>query len=173
MSTVDFSAAGFLPSFDVDRPRVYLHPGHSFASAEATIVTTILGSCVSVCLTDPVARVGGLTHYVVPSPLSPAMNLDPERVGTTAVVQLVDTLARLGALRHRFIARVFGGASMLARSTSATRDLGTQNADVAFAQLSALGIPIASRDTGGRAGRKLIFATDTGDAWIKVVESQR
>lgn len=173
MSTYEFTRPASLVSSGIERARIYLHPGHSFSSATPTLVTTILGSCISVCLTDPIARIGGLTHYVVPSPLSPSMALEAERVGTTAIVQLVDKLAILGALRHRFIARVFGGASMLQRSPLSGRDLGTQNADVAFAQLAALGIPVASRDTGGTVGRKLIFETDTGEAWVKLVESQR
>lgn len=174
MSTIDYRSTIYgSPAPMLERPRVYLHPGHSFATAEPAQVTTILGSCVSVCLTDPVTGIGGLTHYVVPQPLSPTMSLDPERVGTTAVVALVDTLARLGAMRHRFIARVFGGASMLPRMNSTRRDLGSQNADVAFAQLEALKIPVASRDVGGTSGRKLTFDTDTGEAWIKIVESQR
>lgn len=149
------------------RERVYLHPGRSFVATAPTVVTTILGSCVSVCLWDENAHIGGLTHYLLPDPIGPG---DPARFGTTAIVDLVDQLRRIGAMS--LVAKVFGGSSMNSALAAAGRDLGTRNSEVACEMLRTLGVSIVARDVGGVHGRKLLFQTDDGMAWIKRLEKR-
>ena len=150
----------------VARERVYLHPGHSFVATAPTLVTTILGSCVSVCLWDEERRVGGLTHYLLPRPIN--AQLDAARFGTTAIPQLIDQLRARGATN--LVAKIFGGSSMNSALAAAGRDLGTQNVNVAFELLGTLAIPVAAGDTGGASGRKLLFHTDDGAAFVKLLE---
>jgi len=142
------------------RERVYLHPGRSFVATAPTIVTTILGSCVSVCLWDEDARIGGLTHYLLPDPIGPG---DPARFGTTAILNLVDQLHCAGAAN--FVAKIFGGSSMGSA-------LGARNVDVAREMLHTLEVAIVACDVGGAFGRKLLFQTDDGEAWVKRLERQ-
>lgn len=156
---------------DGERSRAYVHGGQSFVAAEPTIVTTILGSCVSVCFFDAAAEIGGITHYVLPRPLMGAA-MPPPKIGTVAIPQLFESLVAIGASPARLCAKVFGGASMHAASRGTARDLGHQNALVAMEVLARLSICVVASDTGGAHGRKLVFHTDDGSAWIKYLEGR-
>ena len=149
----------------LERERMYLHPGHSFVATAPTLVTTILGSCVSVCLWDETRTLGAITHYLLPKPVSAAG--DAARFGTTAIEHVVGELRRLGAAN--LSAKVFGGSSMNSALAATGRDLGTQNVAVAMEALAAMRIPVLAADTGGSVGRKLLFQTDDGTAWVKLV----
>lgn len=148
-----------------DLIRVYLQPGQLYASGQPSAVTTVLGSCVAICLWDPVVSVGGMNHYLLPFFAGGAGKGSP-RFGNVAVAQLVDRLVALGATRGRLQAKVFGGACVLEAFQERQGHLGEKNAGVAFKLLEELGIPVMSRDVGGRSGRKLIFHTDLGNAWV-------
>lgn len=153
---------------EIARERVYLHPGHSIVAATPTLVTTILGSCVSVCLYDEACGLGAITHYLLPKPL--ASGGDAARFGTTAIPQVIEDLKRRGA--KSLTAKVFGGSAMNSALAATGRDLGTQNAAVAMQILAEHRIPVAAIDTGGASGRKLLFQTDDGTAWVKYVEKR-
>jgi chemotaxis protein CheD len=146
------------------RAKVYLHPGQIFVSAERSAVTTILGSCVAVCLYDPYIKVGGMNHFLLPFDSGEGQ---AERFGNRAVDLLIDRLLALGSARERLRAKLFGGACVLDAFRDRQNHLGTQNVQVAREILTAAEIPIVSADVEGRRGRKLIFHTDDGSAWIK------
>ena len=145
--------------------RAYLAPGRLFASAEDAQVTTILGSCVAVCLWDPQAEVGGMNHFLLPSgrPASP-------RFGDSAVALLIGRLLELGAHRSRMSAKVFGGACVLEAFRADEWSLGARNVDMAREQLAAASIPVVGEDVGGDLGRKLVFHVRTGAAWVRAIE---
>jgi chemotaxis protein CheD len=147
-----------------DLIRVYLQPGQLYASAQPSAVTTVLGSCVAICLWDPVASVGGMNHYLLPF-FAGTGNGTP-RFGNVAVVQLLERLQAARAVRGRLQAKVFGGACVLEAFRARQGHLGEKNASVAFKLLDELAIPVVSHDIGGRSGRKLIFHSDTGHAWV-------
>ena len=146
------------------RAKVYLHPGQIFVSAERSAVTTILGSCVAVCLYDPYIKVGGVNHFLLPFDSGEGQ---AERFGNRAVDLLIDRLLALGSGRERLRVKLFGGACVLDAFRDRQNHLGTQNVQVAREMLTAAEIPIVSADVEGRRGRKLIFHTDDGSAWIK------
>lgn len=144
----------------------YLHPGQLFASGEAYQVTTILGTCVAVCVWDARASVGGLNHYLLSQRTQGGERSG--RFGTVAFELLLEQVQQLGAVKSRLQAKVFGGmSSMLGRS--AGRDLGQGNVTLALELLDAARIPVVSKDTGGPRGRKLIFQVDDGAAWVKLL----
>ena len=147
-----------------DLIRVYLQPGQLYASAQASAVTTVLGSCVAICLWDPLTAIGGVNHYLLP--FFAGVGKGSPRFGNVAVLQLLDRLVALGAARARLQAKVFGGACVLEAFQAREGHLGEKNAGVAFKLLEDLGVPVVSRDVGGRSGRKLIFHTDLGNAWV-------
>jgi chemotaxis protein CheD len=145
----------------VPRARVYLQGGEVFATAEPTAVTTVLGSCVAVCLFAPGTGIGGVNHYLLPTSRDDRTG----RFGVTAMRLLLERVQALGARRPELRAKVFGGGGTLGRRPG-VRTLGEQNAELAVQTLAAEGIPILGGDVGGPRGRKLVFHVDTGDAWV-------
>ena len=139
---------------------VYLHPGQIYTAPHAAMVSTILGSCVAVCLWDPLARVGGMNHFLLPSGKGP-------RYGSGALTDLLHQMTRHGALVSHMVAKVFGGASVIAGFTGSRQAIGTQNVEAALRFLFAHSIPVRGEQTGGQRGRKLLFHTGTGQAYVK------
>jgi len=146
-----------------DRAQVYLHAGHLYAAQTPTAITTVLGSCVAVCLYDPVAKVGGMNHFLLPLHVDREKSL---RFGTVAVPQLVDAVLRAGASRGALVAKVFGGASVIAAIPRGRR-LGEENAILALRLLEEARIPVLDKDVCGSRGRKLVFFADEGTAWVR------
>ena len=145
-----------------ERASVYLHGGQVAVAAEPTAITTVLGSCVAVCLYDPVARLGGMNHFLLPHHVERERSA---RFGTVAVPQLVEALVAAGARRPALKAKVFGGSSVL--TAFRQRNLGDENAALALRLLGEAGVEVVERDLGGPRGRKLIFHTDDGTAWVR------
>lgn len=145
------------------RERAYLHAGQYLATGTPTSVNTILGSCVSVCVWDPRSGVGGLNHFVLPH-FAGTGRLSP-RFGNVATASLIDSVCTLGASTKDLMAKIFGGAGVL--GTASGEDLGARNVAVARELLDQEGIPIVGEDVGGSHGRRLIFHTDAGTAWVK------
>lgn len=141
---------------------VYVHPGQLYVASHAALVSTILGSCVSVCLWDPVARVGGVNHFLLPSGKGP-------RYGSDALPQLIDEMIAHGAFVARMVAKVFGGACVIEHFTGPRKAIGAQNSEMALQFLAGQSIPVRVDQTGGRRGRKLLFHTGTGQAYVKEI----
>lgn len=139
----------------------YLHPGQLVASGESLLVSTILGSCVSVCLHDARARVGGINHFLLPDG---GHAVGSARYGDEACRQLLERMLALGARLRDLQSIVVGGATVLdgfAVGSPASR-LGERNAGAAIAFLELQRIPVIRQDVGGRTGRKLRFRTSDG-----------
>jgi chemotaxis protein CheD len=145
------------------RVHVYLHAGQLVAAAAPTAITTVLGSCVAVCLYDPVAKVGGMNHFLLP--LHVEREASP-RFGTVAVPQLVEAVVGAGASRGALVAKVFGGASVIAGMARGRR-LGEENAALALRLLEEARIRVLDHDVGGGRGRKVVFFTDDGTVWVR------
>ena len=150
----------------VVRERRFLQPGHLVISAAPMTVTTILGSCVSVCLWDENRRIGGINHFMLP--LAAATSAASPRFGNVAMEELLTKLCAAGARKALLRARVFGGACMFAPMLSA-QHLGAKNADLAVEYLNRAGIQILQIDIGGTRGRKLSFNTDEGTACLSTI----
>ena len=147
------------------RAKYYLHPGQLFVSKENHEVTTILGSCVAVCLWDTGAKIGGINHYLLPS--FAGDGVASARFGDTSIRELLSTLIAMGCDRRRFQAKLFGGACVLEAFRVRKNHLGAQNVRTARELLAAEAIPVVGEDVGGDRGRKLIFTTGDGSAWVK------
>ena len=155
------------PTPEPNRKGVYLHSGQIHVSDEPCSITTILGSCVAVCMWDALKGVGGATHYLLPNRVS-GHNASV-RFGNCAIDQLIATLLELGGQRHNLKAKLFGGACIFAGFRSLDEQLGTKNVQLAVRMLDEAAIPVITHDVGGPKGRKLIFNTDSGDAWVKLL----
>lgn len=142
------------------RLRVYLQGGEVHAASDPTAVTTVLGSCVAVCLFSPSTGVGGVNHFLLPTGAG-----DSARFGEGAMRLLLARVLALGARPGDLRAKVFGGSGTMGRRADG-RTLGEQNAALAVRLLAEERIPLLGGDVGGERGRKLVFHTDTGDAFV-------
>jgi chemotaxis protein CheD len=154
-----------------ERRQAYLHAGQLLVSAEPCRITTILGSCIAVCLWDPAVHVGGLTHFILPN--WAGEGISSPKFGNVAIETLRSDLVRLGGRLLR--ARVYGGACLSdalnggKTIAAGATHLGQRNADFALEFLASLRIPVVEHNTGGSRGRKLIFHTDTGESWLHML----
>lgn len=149
------------------RGSIYLQPGQLAATAEPTVITTILGSCVAVCLSDLSSGIGGMNHFLLPL-WAGTNGPSSARFGKVAIEALIARLVALGCARDRLRAKVFGGACVLRGfQKPAGGHLGEKNSQVAFEELSRHGIPVLAQDIGGTNGRKLQFYTDLGTVGVK------
>jgi chemotaxis protein CheD len=150
----------------IERAQVYLLPGQVYVSAEPTRITTILGSCIAVCVYDPVRRIGGMNHFMLPH--FAGSGVASARFGNIAMTELLKKMALAGASFTTMQARVFGGSCMFPTAASGAH-LGEKNERLARETLSAHGIRIIDTQTGGGRGRKLVFHTDEGTAWLNSI----
>jgi chemotaxis protein CheD len=142
--------------------RVYLYPGGLWAEASAAVITTVLGSCVSVCLWDPHTALGGINHFILPrGGASPSA-----RYGNHALPMLLERVLQLGAQRETLLACVFGGASVLTGPGEGPR-LGSRNVAEALEFLRKEDMAVLRQDVGGNEGRKLTFRTADGGTLVR------
>ncbi len=150
--------------FRVDAIKIL--PGQYHAAREGAI-TTVLGSCVSTCLWDPVARIGGMNHFMLPgdtaSPGSPWAA--SARFGVYAMEVVINEMLRLGADRRRLVAKVFGGARLLAGFERL--DVGAKNSEFVIEFLRVEGIRVLAQDLLDVCPRKVHFFVDTGKVQVK------
>ena len=136
----------------------FLYPAALFASKDAVTVSTILGSCVAVCLFDKNKNIGGINHFMLP--LWNGQGLESPKYGNVAIRKLLQKMESLGSHKEDLIAKIFGGGEVI--ETGTHFQIGARNIQTAEEELKALGIPILARSTGGKNGRKLEFDTETG-----------
>jgi chemotaxis protein CheD len=146
------------------RETFYLPPGQLAAFCVPTEVTTVLGSCVAVCLWDRRQEAGGMNHFLLPH-WSGLREFSP-RVAAVAMSQLLERMGQLGSRVPDLEARLFGGAHILSAGGGGGTHLGDENAQEARRLLAEAGIPIVAEDTGGDRGRKLVFHTDSGTTHV-------
>ena len=135
---------------------------HAAVSEPDTLISTLLGSCIAVCLHDGVARVGGMNHFLLGEPgvgHAPSPQ-DMQRYGVHAMELLVNALMKKGAARSRLRAHIYGGATMIA----GLGGIGSSNAAFAQRFIADEGIAIGHVDVGGTLARKVEFMPYLGKA---------
>lgn len=137
----------------------YLHGGDVLVCSTPTKLTTILGSCISVCLYDPKKRIGGMNHFLFPLPNEGEK--ENKKTGQFAMNALLVDMKLLGSIPWDLQAKVYGGAR-LTNGTTSVFSSGKANLEYAQKFLAERDIPIISQDTGGSWGRKIQFDTDSG-----------
>ena len=150
-----------------DLRTVYLYPGQVYTASQPLMVSTILGSCVAVCLWDAQSSIAGINHYLLPS--DPVRGHSDLRYGNIATERLIDEMLTAGAVMQRIVAKVVGGASILGIGNESGRSIGDQNVEVARQILQKHAISVSAEQTGGKRGRKLVFHTGTGQAYSKEI----
>ncbi len=146
--------------------------GQQIASAEGEVLSTVLGSCVAACLRDPVLRVGGMNHFLLPGDGGQGGQAgDDMRFGVASMEVLINALIKQGAVRGRLEAKVFGGATLMSERAEAS--VGTRNAAFVQRFLAREGIPLAAHDLGGPYPRRANYEPATGRAWVNRLASPR
>lgn len=132
-------------------------------------VTTLgLGSCVGIAIRDPIAKVGGLAHVMLPDSTQIENNTNRFKFADTGIEDLVKQIVAIGGVKTRFEAKIAGGAQMFAfQNKSDMVRVGERNVEASKKKLKELGIPIRAEDTGLNYGRTVIFYPETGDFVIR------
>lgn len=163
------TAAGRLPSLAPASPsgRVYLLPGELHVAQEPCEISTILGSCVAICVWDPVEGVGGMNHFLLPAARSEEGA--SARFGDVAWRLLLQQVLARGCRREDLVVKLFGGAAMFQADQPYPTTLGGKNVLAARKLIARDDLRIAREDVGGLRGRKLIFNTRDGSARTKQI----
>jgi chemotaxis protein CheD len=153
---------------EIDRFQYFLKPGYIFLTHEPTLVYSVMGSAVTVCLWDRQKHYGGASHFLYPAVSKP--NPATAQYGNVAILTLIKLMLKDGSKKSELEAQIIGGGDpdSLSKET-----LGWQNVHLAKTLLSQQGIIITSEDVGGSKGRKLVFKTDCNEAIILKVERLR
>lgn len=140
----------------------YVVAGEFVASKRPLELRTVLGSCVSACLFDPTARIGGMNHFLLPE-----SNGDPPsaRYGADAMTQLIQAMEREGADPRRLVAKVFGGCATLSLG-AAGPTVGDRNSQFVKTFLERRRIPIVAECLDRRRAIRLRFFTESGRALV-------
>lgn len=140
------------------------------AKAPDLLTTLGLGSCIGLTLYDPVSKVGGLVHYMLPDSTKLKNNTNIAKFGDTGIRELYKQVVANGANPRRLVAKIAGGAKMFEVSgLSNVGNVGERNAEKALLILKELNVPLIARDTGLNYGRTVVLDCSTGDYLIKSV----
>ena len=134
------------------------------------LTTLGLGSCVGVALRDPITKVGGLLHAMLPDSTVMQQDKSVEKFVDSGLEELVKQMVKAGARRNRLEAKLAGGAKMFAfQRNLALTDVGDRNAEAARKKLRAMGIRLLAEDCGLNYGRTVIYYPETGIYVIRAV----
>jgi len=150
-------------------PKHLLYPSEIYVSRTPCIVSTVLGSCVSVCLHDHVLKYGAINHYILPQ--WNGYDLATMKYGRISIIQILEELLKFGSQYENLTAKVFGGAEVLT-GISSSFHIGKRNIEIALDTLNELRIPVLFTDVGGNKGRKIFFNTSTGEVEYEFIRTR-
>jgi chemotaxis protein CheD len=145
-------------------------PGEFFVSREPMVVYTVLGSCISACIRDPIAGIGGMNHFMLPEPnehrSSDAWGGESTRYGSFAMEQLINGILARGGMKHRLEVKLFGAG----RIYEGNIDVGARNIEWVLHYLKEEGFSVAKSDLGNVFPRKVYYFTESGRVLMKKIE---
>lgn len=145
----------------------FLLPGAIKCSRKPLEVTTLLGSCVAVCLWDKKLQIGGINHFMMP--YWNGTGLASPKYGNIAIEKLINNMINIGSNTNDMVAKVFGGAKVLSTNHSIF-NIGERNIDTQEIILEKYNIKVVAKSIGGNSGRKIIFNTQTGVVKMKYIQ---
>jgi chemotaxis protein CheD len=157
------------PRFDAIAVKVF--PGEHFVTADPDeMLVTILGSCVTACIRDPLAGIGGMNHFMLPEAMGGGWDTasGSMRYGNVAMERLINDILIQGGIRQRLEIKVFGGGNVMKGATS---NIGHRNADFVETYLMAENLPIAAHHLRGNLPRRVHYFPSTGR--VMLLELQR
>ncbi len=152
------------------KKEVHIHIGEYRASSSPLVIKTLVGSCIAVCLYDPQNRIGGMNHILLPGKADFNNYDSPARFGMNAMELLINRIMNLGGNRFNLVAKIFGGANVVA-AISSKNGMGKKNSEFVLEYLHNESIKIIGEDIGGNESRRIYFHTDSGTVFIKRIKS--
>ncbi|MBJ6725919.1 chemotaxis protein CheD [Geomesophilobacter sediminis] len=155
---------------------VTLEPGEFYASPRPVTISTLLGSCVSACLYDPVEKIVGMNHFLLSNRRYarnlPTIASEAGRYGVHAMELLINEMLHLGARRKRLMAKVFGGATILKQTGNIGNFFCVGEVNCRFIEefLAEERIPIVAKELGGEKGRVIHFSNGDFTVYVRKVE---
>src|SRR5690349_3712686 len=149
---------------------VKVFPGEFYVTGKPDeVLVTVLGSCVSACIRDPIAKIGGMNHFMLPHHKSGSWgdDLKSARFGNFAMEKLINELIKAGASRDRMEIKVFGGGNV----TESSNAVGSDNAAFVLRYLEAEGLSCAAQDLGGTLPRRIHYYASTGRVVRKLLNT--
>lgn len=135
-----------------------------------SIITMGLGSCIGVVLYDPVIKVCGMVHIMLPDSTQISRNSNLAKFADTGIEECLKRVVEIGARKERLIAKIAGGAQMFSVNVnSPTLNVGERNAAACKQKLKDLNIRLVAEDTGGKYGRTVTFYPETGEYQIRAI----
>lgn len=133
-------------------------------SADDTLITIGLGSCVGIALYDSKTKIGGLVHIMLPENKK---GLTPAKYADTGIPLTIEEMEKKGAKRKRIIAKIAGGAQMFSTSGSDSGlNVGTRNVKKVKEVLNEININMIGEDVGKNYGRTMKFYLEDGKVLI-------
>lgn len=125
------------------------------------MLVTILGSCISACIRDPIAKVGGMNHFLLPN--SSNLGDSPARYGAYAMEKLINDLLKKGAQKSRMEVKIFGGGNVIKSGAM----IGDKNVKFIRDYLKLEGLRIDQEDLGGTSPRRIHYYPDSGKVMMR------
>lgn len=147
-------------------------PGEFYVTTQNEVIVTVLGSCVSACIRDPIFGIGGMNHFMLPvqgengSWEKQGLGL-ATRYGSYAMEHMINEILKNGGLRKNFEVKIFGGGKILAQMT----DIGDKNIRFVLEYIKAEGLKLASQDLGDIYPRKVHYHPKSGKVRVKKLKS--
>ncbi|MEC4889554.1 MAG: chemoreceptor glutamine deamidase CheD [Nitrospira sp.] len=143
-------------------------PGEFFVSREPMVVYTVLGSCISACIRDPIVGVGGMNHFMLPEPKEGGNDSwgESTRYGSYAMESLINEILKRGGIKSRLEVKLFGAGKIYEGNI----DVGARNAEWVLSFLKTEGLKPAKTDLGDVFPRKVYYFTESGRVLMKKIE---
>lgn len=150
------------------KKKYFVQPGYIFASKNPHLLSTVLGSCVSICLWDSLLCFGGMNHYVHAKPFK--KDEHSATFGSISIPHLFNLMLKMGSRKENLKAHIVGGSY---NPQFGNKIIGKQNVELAAKFLKKHNIEILSFDSGDKMGRKVVFDTETGEIVVYKVNNLR
>ncbi len=143
-------------------------PGEFFVSADPMVVYTVLGSCISACVRDPIAGVGGMNHFMLPKPKDGNCDAwgESTRYGSYAMESLINGILKRGGIKSRLEIKLFGAGKIY----DGNIDVGARNTEWVLEYLKTEGLSAGKTDLGDVYPRKVYYFTESGRVLLKKLE---
>lgn|SRR5574344_1518201 len=158
-----------------NRDIITIYPGEFCTTPGPELISTVLGSCVSIALFDAKNGIGGMNHFMLAKDTKENNSRAHEslmgKFGEYAVDLLLDDMTKKGAEYKNLTAKIFGGSNVFDLPPSAGSQVGDVNIQFAFDYLARKNIPVVSSDTGGVSPRKIFFDPHSSKVWLKRINA--
>ncbi len=153
---------------------VKIHPGEYYVTTDDEQINTVLGSCVSACIRDRRAGIGGMNHFMLPETSSEQLREGEAavvgkatRYGNYAMEHLINTILQNGGRRKNLEIKLFGGGQIISKMT----DIGIRNIDFILDYVNTENIEVSAQDLGNIYPRRVLYYPKTGKVRVKKLQN--